>query len=480
MKALKAGHTLRVSGAAAAACVALAACGGGGGGATRASALDPAKMVPATAVLYASVAIRPQGSLKSNLIEEINSIGGKGTAQRLSARLEKSLGKQWKQLEPWVGETVGIALTGLPASRSGGSRALANDLLVVLPTDDPAAARRYLTKNAHSAGESWKVVGHYAIVGGAAAIGQAEATTSQTSLAAKSRFRSAMTQLGGGELFTLYAPLHQLLAAAAPLLKSEPAFTAADLARAEQQAPAGSSLAFGAAALHHQLRLDVIADGTHTTVSSSTRGAGVSSLPAGSWLALSLGGGLAQSSAVSELAKTLPKELATVQALSRRRSAIPSGPLRFVERDLIPALGPVTLSVTGTSLPTLQAGLVISPLDHSAGARLASGIKRLVIGLPISTSASAGRVAVTYGYSNLQQFIKPISILGQSVGFKSALSQLPRGSRASLYLDFAPIAALASLESGASGASALRVLHRLDYVIAGGTRSHFRLVLETN
>ena len=79
-----------------------------------------------------------------------------------------------------------------------------------------------------------------------------------------------------------------------------------------------------------------------------------------------------------------------------------------------------------------------------------------------------------------QQLLKPVSTLGQSIGFKSALSQLPAGSKASIYVDFAPIAALASLEGGASGASAVRVLHRLDYLIAGGTHSHFRLVLATN
>jgi hypothetical protein len=281
-----------------------------------------------------------------------------------------------------------------------------------------------------------------------------------------------------------YAPLHQLLTAVEPLLKqANSKLTPAQLANAEKQAPAGSSVALGASALHNQFRLDLVSHGTRSSGASSTSNPNVSSLPAGSWLALSLGGTLAQSSAVSKLAKTLPQALTRIEALSGKAAAIPSGPLKFVEQDLLPALGPMSLSVVGTSEATLQAGLVISPLNKSAGARLASGIKQLIKGLPISASTSAGRVAVTFGYSNLQQLLKPSSTLGQSVGFKKALTQLPTGSKASIYVDFAPVAALASLIDGGgsrSSASALRVVHRLGYLIAGGTHDHFRLVLETN
>jgi hypothetical protein len=475
------GQTFRTVGAAVAVSAALAACGGsGGGGANPPSALDPANMVPASSVAYASVAIRPQGSLASDLVEAVNSIAGPGAAQKLSRNFAKSLGKQWKQIKPWAGEYAGVALTGIPTDLSSGSKAFESNVVVVLPTADPAAARHFLAKNPPGPGYTQKVVGDYVIIGGANAVGQAEATTAKNSLAADPGFRSDTAKLGSDELFTFYSPLHQLLSAVVPLMKSDPAFTASDLAEAEKEAPAGSSVAFGAAALHNQFRLDIISNGTHTTGSSSTQGADVSTLPAGSWLALSLGGSLTQSGAVNKLATTLPKELARIQALSGRAAAIPSGPLQFVEKDLLPALGPMTLSVIGTSLPTLQAGLLISPLNRSAGARLASGVKRLVKGLPISTTTSGGRVAVTYGYSNLQQLLKPVSTLSQSVGFKSAVSQLPAGSKASIYVDFAPIVALASLEGGASGASAVRVLHRLDYLIAGGTHSHFRLVLATN
>jgi Protein of unknown function (DUF3352) len=474
------GQTFRTVGAAVAVSAALAACGGGGGAKTP-SALDPANMVPATAVVYASVTIKPQGSLRSNLMEAVNSIAGTGSAQKLSASLEKSLGRKWKQLRPWAGQQIGIALTSLPASFSGGSQAIESDLLVVLPTSDPSAARRYLAKNAKSSGEAWKVVGHYAIIGGANAIGQAEATTVKTSLAADANFKAVMSQLGNGELFTAYAPLHQLYQELLPLLQSSATYSASTLSAAAKQAPPGSSVAFGMAALHNQFRVDFVNHGIPTTSTPASAVPGdVSSLPASSWLALTLGGAMAKGSTVSELTSNLSNELAAIQSLNGKvGSRVPSGPLQFVVKDLLPALGPAELSISGTSRTTLQAGLVMAPDNKTAGARLAKAVKQLVSGLPISSSSAAGRVAVTFGISDLQQLLDPSSKLRANPTFKRALAQLPAGAKADIYLDFEPITVLASLDQGAVPSSGMKVLHRLDYLIAGGTHSHFRLVLTT-
>ena len=476
------GQTFRTVGAALAVSAALAACGGSGGGSTKTpSALDPANMVPASSVAYAEVAIRPQGTMRSDLVEAINSIAGKGSAQKLSASLEKSLGRKWKQLRPWAGQQMGIALTSLPASFSGGSQALESGLLVVLPTSDPSAARRYLAKNVKSSGEAWKVVGHYAIVGGANAIGQAQATTAKTSLAADANFKAVMSQLGNGELFTAYAPLHQLYQELLPLLQSSPTYSASTLSAAAKQAPPGSSVAFGMVALHNQFRMDIVSNGLPATnTPASAVPSDVSSLPASSWLALTLGGALAKGSTVSELTSNLSKELAAIQSLSGKVGGhVPGGPLQFVVKDLLPALGPAELSVSGTSKSTLQAGVVMAPDNVSAGARLAKAVKQLVNGLPISASTTGGRVAVTFGISNLAQLLNPSSKLSANPTFKRALAQLPAGAKADIYLNFEPIAVLASLDQGAVSSSGMKVLHRLDYLIAGGTHSHFRLVLTT-
>ncbi|HEX3617009.1 MAG TPA: DUF3352 domain-containing protein [Solirubrobacteraceae bacterium] len=486
MNTINAGRKFRIVAAALAAGVVVAACGGSGGGGsanTAPSVPDPANMVPSSAVAYASVTIKPQGSMRSDLIEAIDSIAGKGSAQKLSASFEKSLGKKWKALKPWVGQQIGIALTALPASLAGGAQAFENDVLVVVPTKDPAAATSYLTKNVKSAGEAWNVVGHYAIIGGKNAVGRSEVTTPKTSLAADAGFKSDMAQLGSDELFSVYVPLHQLYEQLLPLLQRLPNHSEATaLSTGAKQVPPGSSVAFGMAALHNQFRIDLIEHGTSTTTSTPTSAvpSDVSSLPGSAWLAITLGGALAKGSTVTQLTSNLSKELASIQALSGTvGSHVPSGPLSFVEQDLLPALGPAELAVSGTSLTTLQAGLVMAPDNTSAGGRLAKAVKHLVSGLPISSTSSGGRVAVTFGYSNLKQLLTPSSTLSGNPTFKQALAQLPAGAKADIYLNFAPITDLASLDPSAASAPAMKVLHRLDYLIAGGTHSHFRLVLAT-
>jgi hypothetical protein len=467
-------------GAAVATSAALAACGGGGGGAKVPSALDPANMVPATSVAYASVAIRPQGSIKTNLSEAIDSIAGKGSASRLYAKFKKSAGKQWSELEAWAGQRAGVALTAVP-SKLTDSNPLTDDAVFVIPTNDPSAAKKFLAKNIRQSSETWKVVGHYAIFGGKAAVAEALATTPKTSLAADAGFKSDVAELGGDELFTAYAPLHQLYQELLPLLKSIPSYSASTLSGAAKQAPPGSSVAFGMAALHNQFRIDVIKHGTPTTnTPTSSVASDVSSLPGSAWLAITLGGALAKGSTVSELTSNLSKEFGAIQALNGKLgSHVPSGPLGFVEQDLLPALGPAELSISGTSITALHAGLVMAPDNKDAGARLAEAVKHLVSGLPISSSSTGGRVAVTFGISNLQQLLNPSSKLGSDPSFKHALAQLPAGAKADVYLDFAPITDLASLDQGAVPGSVTKVLHRLDYLIAGGTHSHFRLVLTT-
>jgi hypothetical protein len=436
-------------------------------------------MVPASSVVYLSAAIRPQGSIKTNLSEAIDSIAGRGSASQLYAKFKKSSGKQWSELEAWAGQRAGVALTAVP-SQLGGHQ-LTDDAVFVIPTNDPSAAKKFLAKNIRQSFETWKVVGHYAIFGGKTAVAQALATTPKTSLAADADFKSDVAALGNAELVTAYAPLHQLYHGLLPLLKSSPTYSASTLSGAAKQAPPGSSVAFGMAALHHQFRIDVVSHGIPTTnTPASAVPSDVSSLPGSAWLAITLGGALAKGSTVSELTSNLSKELAAIQSLNGKVGGhVPGGPLQFVVKDLLPALGPVELAVSGTSSTTLHAGLVMTPDDRSAGTRLAKAVKHLVSGLPISSTSTGGKVAVTFGYSNLQQLLSPTSKLGDNPSFKRALAQLPAGSKADVYLNFEPITALASLDQGAASASAMKVLHRLDYLIAGGTHSHFRLVLTT-
>jgi hypothetical protein len=55
---------------------------------------------------------------------------------------------------------------------------------------------------------------------------------------------------------------------------------------------------------------------------------------------------------------------------------------------------------------------------------------------------------------------------------------MPAGSEVPLYLDFGPIAALgSSLDTKPSDASTWKIAEKLNYLIAGGTSTHIRVVL---
>jgi hypothetical protein len=227
--------------------------------------------------------------------------------------------------------------------------------------------------------------------------------------------------------------------------------------------------------------------------SARRRAADVSGLPAGSWLAL----------ATSSLGAATQRELRSgfrfglLGGLSR--SGLSGGllasamtqRLAFLERDVLPALGPMSLAVGGTS-----------PLNLSAGLAEATGLLALLRGLAarssaLSVSGKASHFSVkvptgssllvneihravvaTYGFSSPSAFLSPTSNLAGDPTYRRALAELPSGSTVPFYLSFGPIAALVQLvDHQPSAANTLRVLDKLSYLIVGGVAGHSRLVL---
>lgn len=439
------------------------------------SALDPASQVPASVIAYAAVTVRPQGALRTEIVHAIDALAGPAADKTLVSKLESSLHGDWPAVRHWLGQQVGVALTAWPVSPRNRQQ-LKDDLLVVAPTSNPAAARSFLSTKLKGASVTGKVVGDYAIFGGPNAVGDALAVKPGDSLAATAGFRTAMAALGGGQLVSVYTPLHQALAAILPTLGSGGAKSgAAALGPLLAKLAPGATAAAGLAAISDGLRVDVITHGLPTGTNSTTTGAtALSSLPSGSWLALTLGGGLFQPGRLSQLTAAMGRLQAVIGAGAAAKA---SAPLRFVEQNLLPALGPLSLAASGSSLATLHASLILTPLDRAAGAGLARGIRQLAGALPILAGASAGRVIVAFGYSSLLQVLHPATTLSSDPAFKHAVAQLPTGSKPVLFINFAPLAGLATLGQGAKAAVVQHVLGRLGYLIAGGTPTHVRLVL---
>jgi hypothetical protein len=79
-------------------------------------------------------------------------------------------------------------------------------------------------------------------------------------------------------------------------------------------------------------------------------------------------------------------------------------------------------------------------------------------------------------HSNSLQFT-PRSTLSSNPVFKQALTQLPRASSVSLFVNFGPINALDTHDHSSKDAGAEKAVTHLDYLIAGGTKGSFQLVL---
>lgn len=449
----------------------LAACGGGSGSGSGPSALDPANKVPDTALVYMSLAVRPQGALGTNLAKTIDGLAGKGASHRLVAELERKLssGGVLDQLQSWFGRRIGVALTGIPP-KGGGTQALIDDLLFVVPTTNPSAAKSFLTSHFNGPDESGQVVGDYAIFGGQAAVGAALATTGQASLGGDVDFKSDISQLGPDQFLTFFGRDRQLLDALIQTFTTSGAQPgSAQPLTALRKLPPSASFAVGLSVPLDEFRLDIVTQGLpKSATSSSAQSSDVGSLPGNSWLALAL-----SLKDTNELSTSLHglAEAGGGAAASQARGFLP-----FLERDVLPALGPMSLSLAGTSRRSLRVGFELTPPSSAAGDRLVAALKRMISGHLTATTA-AGHVVLTSGYPKSSDLLSPVSRLSQTATYRAAAAQLPAGSHVPIYIDFAPLELVAKLSKGTSSASAARVLGKLNYLIAGGTRTHFRIVL---
>lgn len=474
-------RALKILGAATICAAILAACGGSSKPAGP-SALDPANKAPASSILYASFTVRPQGSLSADMRGLISKLAGPKAVGEVTSALRRSLhGKvTWSGLKPWLGQRVGVALTSVPAGTLT-ARALERYLVVIFPTDKPVAARKFLAAHPSTVpGQTARISGDYVLAGYSAGVAAAATTTSADSLASLAAYQDAVSKIGPEQFGSVYARVGAILKVIRPrLLRAEPtgalrAQAAAELKRLSPSASATLGLTVSA----HTVAFDVITSGFPAGAAKTTASAGdVSDLPGDSWLALA--------------ASLSPKSFTMLNAeggsLSTQTGAklnviatLEAEPVfNFMFRDLGPALGPLSVSVAGTTPLTLQAGAVLSPDVPSAGGRLLSALRKLVSSshLPIKVSGQSSKVIATFGYSTLSQLLSPSSTLAGNPTYKEALAQLPAGSKVPLFVNFGPISEFGALDKSAKDRKSWQIIGKLNYLIAGGTHGDWRLVL---
>jgi hypothetical protein len=481
----------------------LAACGARTGGPVPSGA-DPAQLAPASALLYIEATVRPQGTQRADAETALTKLAGGSIDGKLRQAIDKALKKDGlsyaNDVQPWLGQKIGLVV--LAPTSSG--------VAVIAPTGNPAAARSFITRalKGHP-DETGGVIGHDAVIGGPDAVAAIRDAAHGQSLASTPAFTTAMAQLPGDAVTRVYANLHGLLTAitsTAGALSHNALGTAnllSSLRGALARYPAGATAAGALTLAPHTVALDGVQAGVPARGGGGSS-ANVAGLPAGSWLALATGGLISkatQQEFLHGLNLGFAQSLSSSGGLANPIAGAMLHQVSGVARQVFSALGPMTLSLAGSSPLAIRAGLTLKPASMRAFNGLLAQLRSLIstkspfkisgsathfsVALPtgqqLSVSEPGGTVVATYGYPDAQSFQKPSATLAGDPAFRRAASQLIAGSSVPLFVSFAPLATFASLaDSSASGKKALRVLQRLDYLIAGGTRGHGRVVLGLN
>jgi hypothetical protein len=456
-------------------------------------------MAPGSSLLYISLTVRPQGAQRTQVETTLHKLFG----QSADASIRKAVNGLFRKMgatysgdvRPWLGQRVGIVFTQISlGAASGASKA---GVAMIAPTQNPSAARSFVARLVRrNPGEEGKVMNGYAIFGGALAYQAILATSPGNSLAANPTYQATTSQVGSAPSALLYMNLHRfaqelttgmpMAGAAAPLLR-----------RSLARIGANAGVAAGLTLTPQAIRMDTVETGVrlgphHAPVN-------VGNLPSGSWLAMATGAfnQIAQKQFRTGFELGLANALTHGAAGSALLQSAIAKRLAFLEQDVFPALGPISLAVGGSSPLNLTAGLKLTPGSSAAATRLL-GVLRALVGRSPALQASGtathftvksptgssllvnqarGNVVATYGFPSQAAFLSPTAKLSQDQTFRQAASQLPAGS-VPFYLSFPPIAGLVQLlDHKPTAAKTVRVLDKLNYLIAGGSQGHVRVVL---
>lgn len=481
----------------------IAACGGSSNtanaGGSGPAAADPATRVPSSAVFYASASLKPGADTTKSLTDIVDTFGGDGTFQRLLGKLKQQIASQGsgltyaRDVQPWLGRRVGVAFTRWPANFN--SNDAVNDIVVVLPTANPAAATKALPdlKNSMSQNHSDTTVavsGNFVYLGGKPAISAAQAVTSSNSLANSSNYKASLQNVHANPLATAYVKPKSI----APLLTREinnsvqagniPSPSTAAIAKAFDMVPANASGLASLSVTSKTIEFDVT-ESPSQSLSSFNNFTDVGSLPGDSWLAIA-SPGISEQTVKQGLQSLTQTATSGGQTTAQQAQGI----ARIIGQLVPHGIGGIAASAAGsfTNDNPPKIGLSLDVKDaqtaqnstsmlfnflQAGGANVPGSANAFTLPVSSSVSVNVGSagsdVVATLGYPNAAAFNSPSSTLADDDTYKQALAQLPSGSKVPLYVNLGELAhdLPASAFSGASGQQAQMDLKKFSYAIAG-------------
>lgn len=449
-----------------------------------ASGTDPAALLPASAPVYVEAQVRPTGDLAANAktvagkILRTSDPGGKIVGLIDDAAKDKGASYA-KDVEPWLGQRAGIAITGLHGAGGGDV-----DVVGAIASKDDDAAKDFIKRYAKGDTRTYRgveyqyksgddlaaaVVDHAVLVGTERAFKSALDARSGASLESAGAFKKARATVGTDGLGFVYADPSRFFDLALGAANGSGSLKGgnAQSLQAFKGILTGSGLQSVAASLDvasNALKVDAAAIGLKAGAaggsSTGDAAAAVASAPAGSWLSVGLG----------DVGGTFKQSLSTLGSSGATGGVDPATLLSQlkaqlgvdVEKDLLSWMGNASLFVKGTSMSDLGGALVVTSKDPAASKAAIPKLKRLLSGLNVKTSELSGpgtggatgfsidvggpvaggiKVAtkddtfvIAYGASALKDALDGGDKLGDSDPFKTAAALL-EGTKPSLFLD---------------------------------------------
>lgn len=466
-----------------------------------------AHLAPPASIFYGEAAVQPTGKAKVDLDALISDFAPGESSQKLLARLTTDTKGRWsfkRDVEPWLGKHVGVAVTRLPAS----SRATPGLALLAETTDGAkafAALRRSPkgklsereyggTKYLFDDGDdtAGALVGRTLVVGTVPAL-KSIIDTAKTGngLGDQERYKHVVDAVDDDAIATAYGDVSRLFGALMGLSAASVdrrQLKAADKI-VEQQG--FKTIAAGIVVQDKALKLRV-ASVSKLKDYGDGGSAQLAATPEGSWAA----------AGVSQLGKVVGTNLDQVRAITGSGYDVGAALEAFrrktdidVEKDLLPWMGDAGLFVRGTSVTDLGGALVVESTDPGAtravlgkakGVALKAGMRPRILtakgvddgfsarpkGLPVEVFvALAGkRFVIAANRSALDEALDPRTRLGDDPAYKAAVAQLGDGVKPGLFIDVPKVTGLIGLaaDDKAAFAKAKTKLDKVKTIIAGG------------
>lgn len=470
----------------------------------------PARLAPAAAPFYLEVTVRPGEKQRADLKTVLGKIApGKDAGKLITDLVAKSSkGKitYKRDIEPWIGEKAGLAVTSLPAG-AGASP----DLAAIIDSKDSDKASAALDKSFEGKVEDRKhngvdyrysvkdktaggIIDDELVVGtdrGFRAIVDASKGRNLTQNGAYTRSRDAVAD---GALGFFYGDVRRFfdLAARGSAGSADAKQLGAVRGLLERQGPKTIAVALGVTA--DAIKVRSASDGKAGADSGAAADV-VAGLPQGSFAALGLG----------DLGKQLTTALEGLRSLGSSSGFDVDAGLRQLEeqagidvqKDLLDWMGQSGLFASGSSISDLGGALAVKSKDPAATKAALAKAKTIAAGAglkpqPLSVSgaddgftvAPAGasveifavlagdRFILAVNRSALDQAIKPTAKLADDDAFKTAAATLGDGLRPTFFLDFRKVSGLIGLAAGSQpGYAQVRpYLDAITTIVAGAKR----------